>query len=356
MDLEEDIKNSVLGEALTIRALMYLNLTTFYGNVPLLLNSLELEDSNTASTDRSTVRSTMIADLLEAVSLLPSNNPGRIDKGAATALLGKYYLYEGGFANASQTFGDMMSMGYGLHPDYADLFTVGAETSDEIVLSVKFENLPDEGNSWSEGYNGVRPLPNFVDELEALDGLPIDQSPLFDPNDPFANRDPRLDVTILRDGENDRNGLWDPNDSDTMFGYEKYVVHEFNTGNPQDFYVIRYADILLMFAEAENEVSGSTQAVYNAVNAVRNRAGMPDVPSGLTKDQMRMAIRHERRVELGFEGVRIFDVMRWGIAQDAYTNGVTFHNRVYESPRHDFFPIPQQEIDNNEGVAQNPGW
>ena len=112
-----------------------------------------------------------------------------------------------------------------------------------------------------------------------------------------------------------------------------------------------------MFAEAENEVSGPTQAVQDAVNAVRNRVVMPNVSSSLTKDQMREAIRHERRVELGFEGIRLFDVMRWGIAQDRYINGVTFHTRTFESPKHNLFPIPQAEVDNNGGITQNnTGW
>jgi|TARA_B110000908_G_scaffold132197_1_gene155618 hypothetical protein len=357
MDIEEADKNNIVGEALTIRALMYLNLTTLYGDVPLLVNPLEVTDSNTPRTSVSDVRATMISDLQNAVNLLAPNNPGRINKGAAMALLGKYFLYEKDFPNASQTFAQVMTMGYSLHSDYATLFTEAAETSSEIVFSVKFANLPGEGNAWSEGYNGVRPLPNFVNDFEAIDGLPIDQSPLYNPLNPIDNRDPRLDVTVLRSGESDRNGVWDPNDSDTQYGYEKYVVSDFDTGTPQDFYVIRYADVLLMFAEAENEVSGPTQAVQDAVNAVRNRVVMPNVSSSLTKDQMREAIRHERRVELGFEGIRLFDVMRWGIAQDRYINGVTFHTRTFESPKHNLFPIPQAEVDNNGGITQNnTGW
>lgn len=357
MDIDETKKNNIVGEALTIRALMYLNLTTLYGDVQLFVNPLEVSDANTARTAVATVRSTMISDLKDAVNLLSPNNPGRINKGAALALLGKYYLYEKDYVNASLTLSQVMTMGYGLHPDYADLFTVNAETSNEIILSVKFENLPGEGNSWSEGYDGVRPLPNFVDDFEAIDGLPISLSPLYDPNNPMANRDPRLDITVLREGESNRNGLWDPADSDTRYGYEKYVVHAFNTGTPQDFYVIRYADVLLMFAEAENEVNGPTDAVHTAVNDVRGRVNMPDVSDTLTKEQMREVIRHERRVELGFEGIRLFDVMRWGIQQDRYTNGVTFHTRNFESPKHNLFPIPQSEIDNNDGINENnPGW
>lgn len=357
MDIDEVEKNNIVGEALTIRALMYLNLITLYGDLPFLTNSLEVTDDNTPRTDVNTIRSTMIGDLQNAVNLLQPNNPGRINKGAATALLGKYYLYENDYSNASKSFAQVMTMDYGLYSDYASLFTVAAETSNEIVLSVKFENLSGQGNRWSSGYSGVRPLPNFVDDFECIDGLPIDESPLYDPANFIENRDPRLDVTILRDGESTSSGLWDKYDSDTEYGYEKYVVWEINTGNPQDFFVIRYADVLLMFAEAENEVSGASQEVHDAVNAVRNRVGMPNISSTLTKDEMREVIRHERRVELGFEGIRLFDVMRWGIAQDRYTNGVTFHDRNYESPKHDLFSIPQREIDNNTGIDQNnPSW
>ena len=357
IDMDEVTKNTILGEAYVLRALAYLHLTTLYGDVPLITDPINFDDRFFGQTDRSAVRAQMIEDLELAVDLLPDSNPGRVDKGTGTAMLGKYYLYEGNWDQAAQAFQSVMDMGYELHPDYDELFTVAGESSNEIIFAVKFEAfIGDEGETFARNYAGVRPLPNFVDEFEAIDGLPISESPLFDPDNEFENRDPRLDITVLKGGDEEFEGLpFDPSGSDTGYGYEKYINLDMNAGGPQDFYVIRYADVLLMFAEAQNEDAGPSQAVYDAVNAVRSRVGMPGIPNNLSQDDLREAIRHERRVELGFEGTRLFDIYRWGAVGQTFAN-VTFHERLYESPKHDRYPIPQDELDNNPLIQPNPGW
>lgn len=357
IDMDEAAKNTILGEAYVLRALAYLNLTTLYGDVPLITEPVPFDDRFIGNTEKGATRARMISDLQLAVDLLPNDNPGRIDKATATAMLGKYYLYEEDWSQAAQAFQTIMGMGYELHPDYGELFTLAGESSPEIVFAVKFEAfIGEEGERFGRNYAGLRPLPNFVNDFEAIDGLPISESPLYDPDNEFENRDPRLDITVLREGEEEFFGEpFDPLNSDTGYGYEKYINLDRNAGGPQDFYVIRYADILLMFAEAQNEAAGPSQAVYDAVNVVRSRVGMPSIPNGLTQGELREAIRHERRVELGFEGIRLFDIFRWGVVAEKFAN-VTFHTRVFESPKHDRFPVPQVEIDNNPEIQQNPGW
>ncbi|HSK12779.1 MAG TPA: RagB/SusD family nutrient uptake outer membrane protein, partial [Phnomibacter sp.] len=131
----------------------------------------------------------------------------------------------------------------------------------------------------------------------------------------------------------------------------------------QDFYVIRYADVLLMRAEALAEDNRVAEA-YPLVNQVRARVSMPSVESvegaGLTKEQMIAVIRHERRVELALEGLRFFDLKRWGqmeaAVQRAFTDPVAPYNPVYRGRRSEVFPIPLAELDANRNLVQNPVW
>lgn len=363
MDIDESTKNTITGEAFFLRALAYLNLTTLYGNVPLILQPVSFENPYFPNNSREDTRERMIQDLTQAIALLPASNPGRVTKGAATALLAKYYLYKKDWKNAAQTAHAVINMGYQLHPTYAQLFTVAGEQSKEVIFSVIFQSqVGGKGERFSGGYAAspqpeIRPLPELVDDYEMTDGLSIHESPLYDPNDPYKNRDPRLDYAVLLPGENWLGNPYDYNDSDTKFSIQKYVreTTALLTDGPQDFYVIRYADVLLMYAEAQNENAGPDESVYDAINAVRARVNMPGIQPGLDKDAMREVVRHERRIELAFEGLRLFDLMRWGIAKEAYAK-ITFHNRTYSSPKHDLFPIPQLEIDNNPLIVQNPGW
>jgi hypothetical protein len=363
MEIDDATKNTIIGEAYFLRALAYLNLTTLYGNVPLILEPVSFGSPYFPNNPREDTRDRMIRDLTEAISLLPESNPGRVTKGAASALLAKYYLYGKDWSNAAQTALNVMGMGYQLHPNYHELFTVAGEKSKEVIFSVIFQSqVGGEGERFSGGYAvtpqpEIRPLPELVDDYEMIDGLPITESPLYDPVNPYNNRDPRLDYSILRPGDTWLGKPYDFADSDTKYCVYKYIreTTALLDDGPQDFYVIRYGDILLMYAEAKNELSGPDQSVYNAINAVRNRVGMPNIQSGLSKDAMREVIRHERRIELALEGLRLYDLMRWGIAKEAYEK-IKFHNRTYISPKHDLFPIPQLEMDNNPLIVQNPGW
>jgi len=152
------------------------------------------------------------------------------------------------------------------------------------------------------------------------------------------------------------------NNVPTGYGVKKFlspdlIPYGYSTPSEQDWVVIRYSDVLLLYAEAQNEINGPDQSVHDAINAVRNRVEMPDVPEGLSKEEMREAIRHERRIELAFEGLRYYDLKRWRIAEEVLNNvtdGIieyNFEERFYN------WPLPQAEIDRSQGeLEQNPDY
>jgi starch-binding outer membrane protein, SusD/RagB family len=140
------------------------------------------------------------------------------------------------------------------------------------------------------------------------------------------------------------------------------VDPNYGTLDDNDFVLLRYADVKLMYAEAQNEAVGPDASVYQQVNEVRARVGMPALPEGLTQDAMRSAIRHERRVEIAMEGIRYFDLRRWGIAKEklnGFVQSPQFPDNTickYED-KYEYWPIPQTEIDRNApDLVQNPGY
>jgi hypothetical protein len=218
----------------------------------------------------------------------------------------------------------------------------------------------------------MQPYQNLVDDYEMTDGKPITESPLYNAATPYVNRDPRLDLSIKLPGETWRNSAgvaWTGSyNSFTGFLVEKYVdlskapfTTATATQTDQDYIHLRYADILLMFAEAKNEVSGPDATVYAAINQVRARTGinMPPVDQVKynTKEKLRDYIRHERRVEFAFEGQRYNDLKRWNIAHIKLPTLKTPSNipLVFELKNY-LLPFQQSELDNNPQLVQNDGY
>ena len=185
----------------------------------------------------------------------------------------------------------------------------------QVALAPGPEGAP--GNGWGS----ITPLDGLVDAFYMSDGLPTSESPLFDADNPYANRDPRMLANLFVPGLSTWRGeVYDESLSgfSPYFAIRKWVDPDALIGedgcscNETNLILFRYADILMYFAEAENEVSGPTAEVYDAINQIRTRAGMPEVDPGLSQDQMREVIRHERHVEFPWEGTRYFDLIRWG--------------------------------------------
>jgi starch-binding outer membrane protein, SusD/RagB family len=376
-------KANYLAQAKFLRALFYFNIAVYYEDAPLILKVQTLEEAFVPKNTYAEIRDAIIKDLTEAAADLPVRQPnnlfGYATRGAALGLLARFQLYNGNYAAVLEATEPMMSMGYGLFNNYANLFTQAGELANEIVFSVRFEQNAafNSGEMFSATFLGipkvnVQPMRNLVRDYYCTDGLPITSSPLYNPNLQQANRDPRLTASIYFRNDIflvDLNRAFQGNTA-TTFGQRKYIRNQaspegIGVGSPggQDFYVIRYADVLLMRAEALAELGRQNEA-YPLVNQVRARVSMPSVESvegpGLSKDAMIAVIRHERRVELALEGLRFFDLKRWGqmqaAVQRAFTDPVAPYNPVYNGRRSEVFPIPLNEIDVNPNLVQNPVW
>jgi hypothetical protein len=215
----------------------------------------------------------------------------------------------------------------------------------------------------------VNPRQELVDAYECTDGLPISASPLYDPSNWRLNRDPRLlltikgfDDTVINSAGQEMGFSYN---AISGTGYEpvKYcnwdvLPIDYSTRSEQDWVLIRYADVLLMYAEARNEASGPDASIYSAVNQVRARVDMPPIPEGLTKDELRERIRHERRVEFALEGLYWSDILRWRTAEHVIPTIVDPGGvrRTFDPGKHYLLPFPQSEIDVNENLEQNPGY
>ena len=244
-------------------------------------------------------------------------------------------------------------------------------------------------NRAAQGWNWINPTMELAMEYEMTNGkMPEDPDSGFDFNKPGENRDPRFKATIQYPGSVYTRYDFKPwiggssshlESQKTGFCLQKYVDEEFNASIPGltvrrgIVQIFRYAEILLIFAEATNEYSGPTSEVYDAINSIRARVGMPPLPTGLSQEQMREKIWHERRVELAFEDHRFFDVRRWRIAEETqnghlhgydvskgettgfYTK-VTVGNPSKFEKRHYLYPLSTQEILLNPALEQNPGW
>jgi len=373
-DLSETRSSQIIAEARFLRALAYLDLTFLYRDVPLILKDLQFSERFVSKKAQEEIKTAILDDADFAAENLPDQwsggDQGRVDKWGALALKARANLYFGNWDEAAEAALEIIESGkFGLYDDFSELFLESGQGSVESIFAVRFETGLGEGESFSGTYKRVtqgtlRVLPEYVNSFYCSDGLPIDQSPLYDPADSLNNRDPRLEATILHSGELWINGneVFNTN-SPTGFDIQKYQrnVLGYYYDGPQDFMVFRYADVLLMRAEALIEMNQLTQEVYDLINEVRQRpsVNMPIIEdvegSGLAQNQLREIVRHERLAEFGFEGLRFFDIKRWGIVQEVY-EFIKYHNRLYDSGKTEVWPIPQTEVDNNPNLEQHPEW
>ena len=390
-NLSQEERNGILGEAHFLRAFQYFYLITMFRNVPLLTQPpVGLEEITAAPADPAAVWELIIADLQQAQSLLPAqwegDNAGRATPGAATSLLGKTYLYRAGiennpgdFALAATEFKKVIDGGgYALVPDYANNFNAAGENNEESIFEIQFDN---NGLSWGA---------DNPETLRAAAWEPDMAPPPFTSQGGFEINDWAFDAfleTPTTDGNVDPRTfstfIWnypgamiyqetfdDAYATNLDFvGGRKYLDFETPDKPLSDFgfagfpsvinwRVIRYADVLLMYAEAENEVNGPSAAVFDALNRVRQRASMPEL-SGLDQEALREAIRGERVLELSLEGTRYYDLLRWGLIPERFVDNPAFRANTggvfYQSGR-EYLPIPQSEIATNPLYPQNPGY
>lgn len=428
-DYNQVDKEAVMGEARFLRGYIYFGLIQTFGGVPYVDQPVDLKEmGNITRTPVEEVYTKVIEDFDYATAHLPaewgSSDYGRATKGAANAMKARAALYFKHYDTASDAAKSVMDSGeYELFDanntgKYANLFWEEQEACKEAILVRQF-NAPELTTyiiGWgcfpTKGWGGINPTQSLVDAFECADGSPIDKSTTYDPTNPFKDRDPRLEVCVLHDGEemygvtiktaplksSGSTGVAQHNDA-TATGYynQKWLdpsIDPQSTGwdMGKDWHVIRYAEVLLTYAEAKNEISPLDASAFDAVNQVRRRVGMPELQNTDaskptycgTQDALRQRIRNEWRVEFALEsGKRQWDIRRWGIAKEVLNapflemkykmvddpnapdgdNGkkcilyqgenIKLTGSKYEDYNY-LYPIPQEEIDLNPALIQNP--
>lgn len=354
------VKNKALykGEASFLRALAYFDLVRIYGDVPMITSPLSIEDGYKAGREKveKIYNEVIIKDLLFAESRLPAKftgpDVGRATQGAAKSLLGKVYLTVHDFAKAEAKLQEVTTMGYALLPKYTDLFDYTKdEHHSEYIFDIEYEQGIGEGNCFTTNFSPKDPATAaFYGVTGGQNGNNNPPKSLFDI---FPAGDLRKDITAAN-GFTDNNGVFHPlipTSNDVQTYTKKYMVRLLASCDSRaNWKVIRYADVLLMYAEALNE-NGKTTEALKYLNMVRVRAGLQGY-ANLSQDVARDNIYLERRLELSFEGHRWFDLVRTGRA-------LSVMSKYGMKPYMTVFPLPlsQVKLMNNPAIfPQNPGY
>ena len=418
-DFDSNMKNRMIGEMKTLRAFSYFRLISFFGGVPLVTDPFTLEDNfDIPRSSYDECLNFVIKELDEATALLPLDydnaNQGHITKGAAMAIKARALLYAASplnnptndqskwqkAADAAKAVIDLNK--YKLYPDYKEMFQASSAYNSEMIWVRPFNHAVDketigiELRFYPNGFNGygqVCPLQNLVDQYETTNGkLPVDD-PAYNPQNPYVNRDPRFYATILYDGapfkgraietflpagDDSKEGALSPwNASESGYYVRKYVDESITDPNyinasdpPWPF--IRYAEILLNYAEAEYFL-GHEDICRQYINMVRSRPSVHMPPVTESGAALLKRLQNERFIEFAFESQRYFDVRRWKIAPTVLNvpaKGISIKkdasgHKTYSvftiEPRHFndknyLVPIPQAEIDKDAKLVQNPGY
>jgi len=444
--------NRIEGEARFLRAYYYGCLISLYGDVPLISKTLPAAESFVARTPKAQVLDFVFKELDDAATRLPISytglDVGRASRGAALAAKARFALYNDKFDVAAAASKAVIDLNFhSLFPNYRNLFTYAGENSRESILAFDFKQTVrtaaySQGNQsrLAGGFSTLIPTRGLADSYECTDGQTIDKSSLYSTADIYRNRDPRMRQTILGDGDTwfgtgniTYNMTFHP-DSTTCTRFspapvakisntevtnafssfsgmllKKYIDPAdlvLNTQSELAFMLIRYAEVLLTYAEAKIELNQIDASVLDAINLVRARGyGVAATATTLypairtlNQSELRAIVRRERKVELAGEGLRLYDMRRWKIGEKAM-NGVLFgkamtraiyytlpkptldanstpdytnfnslvnttgnfkimdNPRLFQ-PRHYLWPIPQTEMDvnKNPGFTQNPGY
>lgn len=357
--MDETLKNRYIAETKFLRAVVYFDLVRTFGDVPLILKPVSTPDEGYSfgRNPVAEVYTQIEKDLTDAESVLPVSYPaadlGRATKGAAKSYLGKVYLTQKKYAAAAAKLKEVIDMGtYALLPSYADVFKVSNKNNKESVFDVQYKSGgAGEGNSWP---NSFAPQ-NSGNSVIAFGGDGNNQ-PTTDIINAYEAGDLRKDVSVATSYTNAA-GQVIPD----RFIKKYYDVPVAKNDNGNNIPLIRYADVLLMYAEALNEVGyQATGEAFTNLNKIRTRAGLTektaaDIP---TQQAFRLAIEQERRVELAFEGHRWFDLVRTDRAITVINSKKDQIRLVADlTTKNLVFPVPQSQIDiNKEKIKQNPGY
>ena len=430
-DVDAASLKNVESSAKFLRAYYYSLLVELFGDVPYITTTLSLSEANVNRMSKDHVVDSILNDLDEVSQFLSEqNNPAsmEISKGAAWALMSRVALYNRRWDVAIAAANKVMALEgsqYILEPDYTVLAKLPGNSSKELIWAIhwSYTHATNQGPTYfrsrnAGGFTNRMPTQSLVDSYQCIDGLPVDQSPLYNPLKPYDNRDPRLNWSVAVPGSvfcgyqyethKDSVTCWNynvtpairiPNEdainafaSFSGFSWRKYVDStEFDQGAKTAIssIVMRYAEVLHNYAEAKIESNQIDQSVYDAINKIRARANMPLIASGKTQSELRAVLRYERKVEFAGEGTRYFDILRWGIAEQVLngpcygripngilagapvidTNSTPHYQNIsnYDKMRviqvrrfnkasNYLWPVPNIEMQVNENLVQNPGY
>jgi len=429
-NFSETWKKQRVAEVTFMRALYYSYLFTSYGGVPLINKPLDsTTDAENLLTARATIEATadfIAADCDAAAASLPLKSArkgdGRATKGAALALKGWVRLFAASpvcnagndaakWAAAAAANKQVLDLGaYSLFPDLATMFLQENNDNSEVIFNKEYiavtAGTSKEGTfgpvyvkGVQQGWGNYAPTQSLVDAYLMSNGLPItDPASGYDPQDPYMNREKRFyqsilydgagwqgDILTMRIGGNNQIDLNSTSDISNTGYYGRKVLDErilaqtsrAQSPNGANFVVLRLGEVLLSYAEAQNEAVGPDGSVYNAINQVRKRGGLPDLQAGMSQSAMRDYVRRERRVELAFEEKRWFDIRRWKITAGptgvlntpsfgmlitpdktsgklTYSKVKLFDNRYFDYQN--LMPVPQEDMAKNTKLVQNPGY
>lgn len=384
-----DFKERILGQAYFLRGLYFFHAVNLFGNVPLPTSTDIYHEQRTAEEGWEQVMS----DFERAAEMLPVNydglagpdagQKGRATRGAAIAYLGKAHLFNQNFSEARDYFKQVIDLGeYALVSNYRDNFTLENENNSESIFEVQFSR---EVGGVDLGWGGPPQAAWGKTSARAITYGPrgfgwTDVQPTWTLFEEFQEEktvdgetDPRLNATIA----------WNDPEGFELYGQDFSEYYANNPADLNDLFVnkyqnssgdrpdefdwrsgineriMRYADLLLMYAETLNE-TGDTDLAYDYVQMVRDRVNLPDLKTikpNMTQQEMFEQIAHERYLELALEGHRFDDIRRWGWL-DTRLDWLTERDPEFETyqPGRELFPIPQHEVDNNPGTEQNPGY
>ena len=418
-NVTQEVYDRYAGEAYFCRACKYADLIFFYGDVPYQEETITISEAlQRGRRPKAEVIPLVYADFDKAVARLPESYGQdeniHATKGAALAMKARFALYMGDYEIAAKAAKDCMDLElYSLEPDYAKLFRQSTNLNDEKVFviprSIENSVILD---SWivknalprnAGGYGSYNPSWDLFAAYLCTDGLPIDESPLFDPHNPFKNRDPRCIMTIVEFNTEHCGFEYDPSPAaKTVMNYttgkkqsnqDTRIVNQYSSYTgllwkkgidaswtvdqkvEQDYIIMRYADVLLIYAEAMAQQDGGLKEALNALNEVRARVDLPAV-SASTKTEFMKLLRRERMIELAFEGHRFWDLRRWGLGTTVLNGthmkgvkpmkvGDKFEyqlvdcdggsTRVYLE-KYNRFPIPLGELQQNTSCEQFDEW
>ena len=382
--LDAEKKNQLIAQAKFLRGINYFNLVNNFGDVPLRMKvPVAKEEYFTAKSPEADVWKQVLQDFSEAASGLPVTYPsewvGRATKGSALGYLGKSYLYIKDWTNAETTLKQLTTspFSYMLMPNYGDNFLAIHDNNQESVFEIQVEDVG--GNNPWAGENANQ----AIGVTTAQEFAPAEVAGWFEvsPTDKLFNEfqkektmandfDPRMYATLIWNYPNATFYKRPFSDFTLTFGFQSIFKKYQNYGQDNELSgssgtsnysssinekAIRYADVLLMIAEALT-MQGKVAEAYPFVKQIRDRAQLADLPGSLSQDQLMAEIRHQRMIEFARENQRFYDLKRWGLTEQEIANSDKVGKQFFVPKKHEYFPVPQNEMNTNPQITQNPNW